>query len=290
MDVVLMVVLVVLIVLFAQTVKVIQQGKVGLIEFLGKYQKTTGAGLTFIIPGIQRLRKIDIREQMINVPEQEVITADNVGVTVDGVVYVQINDPYKATYEINNVLLAVVNLAQTNLRSVLGTMSLDETLSNRDMINKKLKGTLDEETLKWGVTATRVEIKRLDPPMDIQQAMSKQMKAEREKRAQILEAEGIRESQILKAEGEKKSSILEAEGAKESAILRASGEANAIEALAKAEATKIELESNAAEAFFKGNAVKKEQLDVIENALKGNTKYILDSDILQSIGKSFGMK
>ena len=142
-----------------------------------------------MIPGIQTIQKVDIREQVITVPEQQIITKDNVGVAVDGVIYVQVTDPYKATYDINNVFMAVINLAQTNLRSVLGTMSLDETLSNREVINAKLLESLDRETTKWGIKVMRVEIKRLDPPHDIQESMSKQMKAEREKRAQILEAE-----------------------------------------------------------------------------------------------------
>ena len=143
------VLLVVLFVLVPASVKIIRQGYVGLIETLGEYKRTTTPGLTFVIPGIQKLRRVDIREQVINVPEQEIITSDNVGVTVDGIVYVRIDDPVSATYEINNVYMAVVNLAQTNLRSVLGTMNLDDTLSNRETINAKLKAALDVETAKW---------------------------------------------------------------------------------------------------------------------------------------------
>jgi regulator of protease activity HflC (stomatin/prohibitin superfamily) len=225
------------------------------------------------------------------VPEQQIITKDNVGVAVDGIVYIQIIDPVRAQYEIANVFLAVVNLAQTNLRSVLGTMSLDDTLSNREVINGRLLESLDRETAKWGVKVMRVEIKRLDPPHDIQESMSKQMKAEREKRAQILEAEGYRQSLITKSEGDKQSKILQAEGEKESQILRAQGEAQAKVAIAEAQAKALELESIAAESFFKGQAVTKEQLKVIQNSLGGgNTKYVLDSDILTSIGKSFGIK
>ncbi len=164
-----------------------------------------------MFPGIYSLKRIDIREQVVAVPEQQIITRDNVGVAVDGIVYIQITEPQKAEYEISNVFMAVVNLAQTNLRSVLGTMSLDETLSNREIINAKLLESLDRETGKWGVKVMRVEIKRLDPPHDIQESMSKQMKAEREKRAQILEAEGYKQSLITKSEGDKQSKILEAE-------------------------------------------------------------------------------
>lgn len=181
--------LVILAILVPLFIRKINQGEVGLRDFLGKYTDTVGPGIFFLIPGIQAVKKVDIREQVVTVPEQQIITRDNVGMAVDGVIYVQIVDPYQATYDINNVFMAVVNLAQTNLRSVLGTMTLDETLSNREAINIRLLESLDRETGKWGIKVLRVEIKRLDPPDDIQNAMSKQMKAEREKRAQILEAE-----------------------------------------------------------------------------------------------------
>ncbi len=273
------------------SVKKVSQGEEGLVETLGKYTGTIGPGIRFIFPGIQSLKKVDIREQVVNVPEQQIITMDNVGVAVDGLVYVQIIDSYKAVYEISNVFMAVVNLAQTNLRSVLGTMSLDETLSNREAINGRLLQSLDRETNKWGVKVMRVEIKRLDPPHDIQEAMSKQMKAEREKRADILEAEGYKMSLITKSEGDKQSKILQAEGEKEAAILEAQGQAQARVLAAEAEAKSLELESKAAQDFFQGQAVTKEQLTVIQNALGGgNTKYILDSDILASLGKAFGVK
>lgn len=231
---------------------------------------------------------MDIREQVVNVPEQQIITMDNVSMAVDGIIYVQITDPFQATYDVNNVFMAVVSLAQTNLRSVLGTMSLDETLSNRDTINARLLASLDKETGKWGVKVLRVEIKRLDPPDDIQDAMSKQMKAEREKRAQILEAEGYRQSQITRSEGDKQSAILQAEGQKQAAILQAEGDARAEIALAEAKAKALELEATAAVQFFNGAAVTKEQLKVIEGALGQNTKYILDSDILAGVSKIFG--
>ena len=269
-------------------VKKVNQGEVGLVEWLGKFTGLATPGLTFVVPGVQRLIKVDIREQVVAVPEQQIITKDNVGVTVDGIVYVQITDPYKAQYEISNVFMAVVNLAQTNLRSVLGTMSLDETLSNRETINAKLLESLDRETAKWGVKVMRVEIKRLDPPHDIQESMSKQMKAEREKRAQILEAEGYRQSLITKSEGDKQSKILQAEGERQGQILRAQGQAEATVALAEAQAKKVELESLAAQKFFAGAAVTKEQLAVAQNALANNTKYVLDSDIMSALGKAFG--
>jgi regulator of protease activity HflC (stomatin/prohibitin superfamily) len=243
--------LIVLAITIPMFIRKINQGEVGLREFLGKYTDTVGPGIFFLIPGIQSVRKVDIREQVVTVPEQQIITRDNVGMAVDGVIYVQIIDPYQATYDINNVFMAVVNLAQTNLRSVLGTMSLDDTLSNREVINGKLLESLDRETGKWGIKVLRVEIKRLDPPDDIQNAMSKQMKAEREKRAQILEAEGYKQSLITKSEGDKQSQILQAEGERESQILKAQGEANAMIAVAEAKARSLELESNAAVSFFK---------------------------------------
>lgn len=276
--------------LIVSSVKTISQGKVGLVETLWKYSWTKNPGLTFIIPGVQQIKMVDIREQVIDVPEQRIITQDNVSVAVDGVVYIQITDPFQAIYDVNNVLNAVISLAQTNLRSVLGTMSLDQTLSNRENINAKLLESLDKETMKWWVKVLRVEIQRLDPPMDIQEAMSKQMKAEREKRAQILEAEGYKQSQITKSEGDKQSEILRAEAKKQSDILKAEGEAQAQIALAQAKAKAIELESNAAVDYFKWPAVTKEQLKVIEWALGQNTKYILDSDILAGVSKIFGSK
>ena len=272
-------------------VKKVSQWEAGLREFLGRYTDTVGPGIVFLIPGIQTLRKIDIREQVIQVPEQQIITRDNVGVAVDGIVYIQIEDPKMAQYAINNVFMGVINLAQTSLRSVLGTMALDETLSNRETINAKLLESLDRETAKWGVKVMRVEIKKLEPPRDIQDSMSKQMKAEREKRALILEAEGYKQSQITKNEGDKQSKILQAEGDRQSQILQAEGKAQATIAIAEADAKALELQSNAAEQYFKGQAVVKEQLSVIQNSLGGgNTKYILDSDILTSISKTFGIK
>lgn len=269
-------------------VKIIKQGETALVMTLGRYSSTVGPGIVFLIPGVQSIFRVDLREQVINVPEQQIFTHDNVGVTVDGIVYVQIIDAYKSQFAITNVFMGVVALAQTNLRSVLGTMALDETLSNRDLINGKLLESLDRETEKWGVKVMRVEIKRLDPPHDIHESMSKQMKAEREKRAQILEAEGYRSALITKSEGDKQSKILQAEGDKQSQILQAEGEAEAKIKIAQATAKALELESVAASAYFTGPAVTKEQLNVIQNSLGGgNTKYILDSDILTSISKTF---
>ncbi len=272
-------------------VRVINQWEVWLKEFLGQYTETVTPGLTFVIPWVQTIKKVDVREQVINVPEQQIITKDNVWVAVDWVVYVQIVDPYKSMYEISNVFMAVVNLAQTGLRSVLWTMSLDETLSNREFINGKLLEALDRDTGKWGVKIMRVEIKRLDPPKDIQESMSKQMKAERDKRAQILEAEWYKSALITKSEWDKQSKILQAEWERQMQILQAEWKAQATIVVAQADAKSMELQSLAAQEFFKWSAVTKEQLKVIENALGGgNTKYILDNDILWAVGKAFWIK
>lgn len=272
-------------------VRVINQWEVWLKEFLGQYTETVNPGLTFVIPWVQTIKKVDVREQVINVPEQQIITKDNVWVAVDWVVYVQIVDPYKSMYEISNVFMAVVNLAQTGLRSVLWTMSLDETLSNREFINGKLLEALDRDTGKWGVKIMRVEIKRLDPPKDIQESMSKQMKAERDKRAQILEAEWYKSALITKSEWDKQSKILQAEWERQMQILQAEWKAQATIVVAQADAKSMELQSLAAQEFFKWSAVTKEQLKVIENALGGgNTKYILDNDILWAVGKAFWIK
>jgi regulator of protease activity HflC (stomatin/prohibitin superfamily) len=221
-------------------IRKINQGEVGLREFLGRYTDTVGPGIFFLVPGIQSVRKVDIREQVVTVPEQQIITKDNVAVTVDGIVYAQITDPYKATYEINNVFMAVVNLAQTNLRSVLGTMELNDTLSNRDSINAKLLESLDRETGKWGIKVMRVEIKKLEPPAEVQTMMNQIKNAQSEKTARITEAEGYKIALITKSEADKQSKILQAEG-----------EANAKVTVAEATARALELESNAAEKFFK---------------------------------------
>ncbi len=217
-----------------RAVKVIKQYERGLVETLGKYTKTVEPGLVVIFPPLQRIRIVDMREQVIDVPPQDVITKDNVVVTVDAVIYFQVTDPVKVVYEVSNFSLASLKLAQTNLRNVIGDMELDQTLTSREKINFQLRQVLDEATDKWGVKITRVEIQKIDPPKDITDAMSKQMKAEREKRAMILEAEGVRQAAILKAEGEKQAAILTAEG-----------KAEAIKKVADAEKYQIETVFNA---------------------------------------------
>jgi regulator of protease activity HflC (stomatin/prohibitin superfamily) len=179
---------------------------------LGKYSRTIHSGLNIILPFIESVRRVDIREQVVDIIPQEVITKDNVVVTVDAVVYYEITDPFRMYYSIRNFAEAVTKLSQTTLRNLIGEMDLDQTLVSRDTINKRLRQVLDVATDKWGVRVTRVELKRIDPPRDVMDAMHKQMKAEREKRAMILEAEGHKQSEILKAEGEKRAAIEKAEG------------------------------------------------------------------------------
>jgi regulator of protease activity HflC (stomatin/prohibitin superfamily) len=228
-----------LIVLVASSLKVIKPYEKGLVERLGKFYKQIEPGLNFIVPFIDRITKVDVREMVIDVPPQEVITNDNVIVTVDAVIYYEITDSYRVVYNVDDFSSAAIKLAQTNLRNVIGELELDQTLTSRERINTKLREVLDDATDKWGVKVTRIEIKKIDPPNDIMEAMSRQMKAERMKRAVILESEGYKQAEvlkadgdkqaaILKAEGEKQAAILKAEGDKEAAILRAAGEANAI--------------------------------------------------------------
>ena len=234
-------------------------------ERFGKYNETLDPGLRFIVPFVDNIaQRVDMRESVIDIEPQEVITKDNVAVTVDAVIFYVVTDPKSVRYEVANFRFAISKLAQTNLRNLIGDMSLDETLTARDTINVALRTTLDEATDKWGVKVVRVEVQKIDPPGDIADAMSKQMKAEREKRATILSAEAYKEQQILEAEGDKQNAILTAEGDRESAILRAEGEAKAIEKV-----------SRAAEEFFIGNAQILKQLEVTQASLQNNTKIVV---------------
>ena len=201
-----------LVIYVALAIKIVQQHEQGLIERFGRYRKTVGPGFHMIVPFIEKMKKVDMREQVVDVPPQEVITKDNVVVTVDAVVYYQATDPMKLMYNVANFILAATKLAQTNLRNVIGDMDLDSALTSRETINTELREILDEATDVWGTRVVRVEIQRIDPPVDVTQAMHRQMKAERERRAVVTEAEGEKRSQILRAEGVKQSRILEAEG------------------------------------------------------------------------------
>jgi len=265
----------VVLIALARAARVVSQYEKGLVLRLGRYRATVDSGLTFLVPVIEDMVKVDMRERVINVEPQKVITKDNVSVTVDAVIYYRISDPVKATFEVQNFAYAATTLAQTNLRNLIGDKSLDETLTARDTINANLRLVLDEATNTWGVKVTRVEVQKIDPPIDITEAMSRQMKAERDKRANILEAEGLKQSQILQAEGVRQSEILRAEGDAQAKILRATAEAKA-----------IELVSSAAEQFFKERAEVSKKLDVLNNVLADQTKFIVPagSDLVNVLG------
>jgi regulator of protease activity HflC (stomatin/prohibitin superfamily) len=208
-----LIVLAVVVFIVAMTgLRIVRPWEKGLIERLGKYQRTADSGLTLIVPFLERMIKVDMREQVVDVPPQQVITKDNVAVEVDAVVYYEVTDPVKVTYNVANFYIAATKLAQTNLRNLIGDLALDESLTSRELINTKLREILDDATDKWGTKVTRVELQKIEPPRDVTDAMHRQMKAERERRAMILEAEGAKRSAILKAEGVKESAILEAEG------------------------------------------------------------------------------
>jgi len=234
-------------------VKIVRPWQKGLIERLGKYQRTVDSGLTVIMPFMERMIKVDMREQVVDVPPQEVITKDNATVTVDAIIYYEVTDPVKVLYNVAQFRLATIKLAQTNLRNVVGDLSLDESLTSRERINARLRDVLDEATDKWGAKATRVELQRIEPPGDVTEAMHRQMKAERDRRASVLEAEGFKQAQVLKADGERQARVLEA-----------TGQAEAIERVATAEKFKLltvaEGEAQAIErvysAIHKGNPTK----------------------------------
>jgi len=254
-------------VLLARSARIVNQYEKGIVMRLGKYHGLVPSGLAIIMPLTDSVIRVDMREQVISVPPQKLITKDNVTVEVDAVVYYKVVDPVKSQFEVQDFGYACTTLAQTNLRNLIGDRTLDETLVARDMINTNLRHVLDEATNGWGVKVTRVEVQKIDPPKDITEAMSRQMKAERDKRAAVLEAEGFKQSQILQAEGVKQSEILKAEGDAQARVTRANAEAEA-----------IRLVSTAAETFFKDRAEVMRRLEVLNNTLAHNTKYIVPSN------------
>ena len=253
--------------LLARSARIVNQYEKGIVMRLGKFHGLVPSGLAIIMPLTDSVIRVDMREQVISVPPQKLITKDNVTVEVDAVVYYKVVDPVKSQFEVQDFGYACTTLAQTNLRNLIGDRTLDETLVARDMINTNLRHVLDEATNGWGVKVTRVEVQKIDPPRDITEAMSRQMKAERDKRAAVLEAEGFKQSQILQAEGVKQSEILKAEGDAQARVTRANAEAEA-----------IRLVSTAAETFFKDRAKVMRRLEVLNNTLAHNTKYIVPSN------------
>jgi regulator of protease activity HflC (stomatin/prohibitin superfamily) len=228
--IVLIVVAAVVLITLSRAVRIIPQARAGVVERLGRYQRTLDPGLALVVPYVDRVKPlIDLREQVVSFPPQPVITEDNLVIQIDTVIYFQVTDPKAASYEIADYIAAIEQLTVTTLRNVIGGMTLEDTLTSRDKVSAALRTVLDEATGKWGIRVNRVELKAVDPPASIQEAMEKQMRAERDRRAAILTAEGVKQSQILTAEGEKQSAILRAEGQREAQILEAEGEARAIE-------------------------------------------------------------
>src|SRR5213593_3019720 len=218
-----------------RTIRIVPQARAGVVERLGRYSRTLTPGLAIVVPFVDRVRDMmDLREQVVSFDPQPVITEDNLVVSIDTVIYFQVTDAKAATYEVANYIQGIEQLTVTTLRNVIGGLDLEATLTSRDQINQQLRGVLDEATGKWGIRVNRVELKAIDPPASIQDSMEKQMRAERDKRAAILNAEGVKQSQILTAEGDRQSAILRAEGARQATILGAEGQAQAIGTVFKA--------------------------------------------------------
>jgi regulator of protease activity HflC (stomatin/prohibitin superfamily) len=276
--IVLIVIAAVVLITLAQSIRIVPQARAGIVERLGRYNRTLDAGLALVIPYVDRVKPlIDLREQVVSFPPQPVITEDNLVIQIDTVIYFQVTDPKAASYEIADYIGGIEQLTVTTLRNVIGGMTLEETLTSRDKVSAALRIVLDEATGKWGIRVNRVELKAVDPPVSIQEAMEKQMRAERDRRAAILTAEGVKQSQILTAEGEKQSSILRAEGQRESQILQAEGQSKAIETVF--------------EAIHQGDADPKllayQYLQMLPQIAQGesNKLWIIPSEFTQALGQ-----
>lgn len=272
----------IVIVILSMSIRKVNQYEKGIVERFNAYEKTVEPGLRLITPFIERMLRVNMREQVIDVPPQEIITEDNVVVTIDAVIYYQVVDARRALYEIEDFELAIVKLAQTTLRNIVGEMSLDVCLTSREKINVELRSVLDQATDKWGTKVNRIELQRIDPPSDIQTAMHKQKTAEQERRQLRLLATGRKEA----AAQEKQGAILKAQGEKVAAILKAEGEAKAVELVAEAQAKAIKAVSESANQYFKENAQLNKKLDVIRDTFSQQTKIVVPSsaDILNVIG------
>lgn len=281
----------------AASVKIVRPYQRGLVERLGKYKTTENPGLTLIVPFIETMQLIDMREQVVDVPPQEVITSDNVVVSVDAVVYYEATDPQRLVYNVADFFTAITKLAQTNLRNLIGDLELDRALTSRDTINTQLREVLDDATDKWGVKVVRVEIQRIDPPPEVVSAMHAQMRAERDRRATVTEAQGYREAAIARADGEQQSEVLAAEGRKQAAILDAEGDARAIELRAQADRLRLALigqgEGDAARARLTGikdaaadrNVLTVEYLQALQRIGDGRaTKLVIPADFSALLG------
>ena len=284
---ILVILLIIIIALAIMSIKIVRQSEVYIIERLGKFHKIADAGLTIIIPFIDHVRSIvSLKQQTMDVPPQDVITKDNVTITIDTVVFYRILEPAKAVYEIQSLKKGIEYLSITTIRDIVGKMDLDSTFTSRDAINDKLRAILDEATDRWGCKIDRVEIQNITPPPDIRDAMEKQMNAERNKRASILQAEGERQAAVLKAQGEKEAEILQAEADKEAKIRRAAGEAEAIRKVAEAKADEVKLVYGA---MMKANPDEKlvqlKSLEALKDVAKGEAnKVFIPFEATQALG------
>jgi len=276
------IIVLIVIAIFAQGIRKVNQYEKGLVERWHAYEKTVEPGLRYIWPFVHRMFRVNMREQVIDVPPQEIITEDNVVVTIDAVVYYQIVDPRKAIYEVEDFELAIVKLAQTTLRNIVGEMSLDTCLTSREKINTELRKVLDEATDKWGTKVNRIEVQRIDPPADIQTAMHKQKTAEQERRQLRLLATGRKEAALQ----DRDATILKAEGERKAKILTAEGEAQSIKLVADAQAEAVKVVSLSANKYFMENAQLNKKLDVVRDTFAQQTKIVVPStaDILNVIG------